>query len=58
MNLSTEDLIHCLTVLSGDIKECEILGRDNPGRYDKRIEDDKRVIARIERITGKLELRD
>lgn len=55
MNLSMDDLKHCHMVLSGDIRECEILEDKNPGRYEKRINIDKQVIAKIEQITGKID---
>jgi len=52
MKLSREDLLHVYKVLSGDIKECNILSKDKPNRYKKRIEDNKKVLARIEVIIG------
>lgn len=56
MNLEIEDLKHCHKVLSSDIEECRILGSGQTGgradRLQKRIEDDLRVISRIERIIG------
>ena len=56
MFLDTEDLKHCHKVLASDIEECVILSEGSDGgrlaRLQKRIEDDKRVIARIEKIIG------
>ena len=56
MNLDMEDLEHCHKVLSSDIEECRILVEGANGgraeRLGKRIEDDKRVMARIETIIG------
>lgn len=56
MNLDEQDLKHCHKVLTSDVGECNILLEDSTGgraeRLQKRIEDDRRVLARIERITG------
>ena len=56
MKLEMDDLKHCHKVLSSDIEECRILGKGSTGgradRLQKRIEDDLRVISRIERILG------
>ena len=56
MKLSTEDLRHVHKVLSSDIEECEILREGSTGnratRLGNRILDDRRVLARIEKIIG------
>lgn len=56
MNADIIDLEHCHKVLSSDRDECRILLEGTTGgraeRLQKRIEDDNRVIARIERIIG------
>ena len=56
MNLSKDDLRHAHKVLSSDIQECDILFEGAEGaraaRMKKRIDDDKRVLARIENILG------
>lgn len=56
MNLDEQDLRHCHKVLSSDVEECRILSDGAEGgrleRLQKRIEDDKRVLARIETIIG------
>lgn len=56
MNLDIDDMKHCHKVLASDIEECTIISEGREGgrlaRLQKRIEDDKRVIARIERIIG------
>jgi hypothetical protein len=58
MNLDSEDLRQCHKVLSSDIRECGIHIRTAggfKGLLEKRIEDNKRVLARIETIIGKVE---
>lgn len=56
MNMSFQDLVHCHKVLSSDIEECQVLLEGTTGgraaRLGKRIEDDMRVKARIELVTG------
>lgn len=56
MSLNLEDLKHCHKVLASDIEECHILSEGATGgreeRLQKRIEDDKRVMYRIEGIIG------
>lgn len=56
MNLDEQDLRHCRNVLSSDVEECRILSEGATGgraeRLQRRIDDDKRVIARIENIIG------
>lgn len=58
MNLDMDDLKHCHKVLASDIEECQMLfGSDNviEGRHvriQKRIEQDRLVMDRIERILG------
>jgi hypothetical protein len=56
MNLEMDDLKHCHKVLASDIEECTIISDGREGerlaRLRKRIEDDSRVMARIERIIG------
>ena len=58
MNLDMDDLKHCHKVLASDIEECQMLfGSDNViegrhARIQKRIEQDKLVMDRIERILG------
>jgi hypothetical protein len=54
--LNEEDLKHCHKVLSSDIKECELLMEGGPtdrvARLMNRIDDDNRVLARIEKLIG------
>lgn len=56
MNLSMDDLRHAHKVLSSDVEECEVLREGATGgrnvRLSNRILDDRRVLARIERIIG------
>ncbi len=56
MKLDMDDLRHTHKVLSSDIDECSILGEGATGnratRLANRILDDRRVLARIERIIG------
>jgi hypothetical protein len=56
MNLDDDDLTHVHKVLTTDTKECHIFLRGKTGgervRLEKRIEENKRVIGRIERILG------
>ena len=56
MSLTNDDWRHVHKVLSSDIQECEILSEGAIGgratRMKKRIADDKRVLARVERILG------
>jgi len=61
MNLNKEDLEHCHMVLTSDIKECRVfigfkretkLTGGDVVRYEERIANNQRVIARIERILG------
>ena len=55
-SLNEEDLKHCHKVLSSDIKECELLMEGGPtdrvARLMNRIDDDKGVLDRIERVIG------
>jgi hypothetical protein len=54
--LNEEDLKHCHRVLSSDIQECEILMEGGPtdrvARLMNRVDDDERVLARIENLLG------
>ena len=56
MSLDMDDLRHVHKVLSSDIEECEMLREGATGnratRLGQRILDDRRVLARIERILG------
>ena len=56
MNLNEEDLRHCHKVLASDTEECRIIAEGAHGgraaRLQKRMEDDRRVMARIETILG------
>lgn len=56
MNLDMDDYRHAHKVLSSDIEECEMLRDGATGnraiRLANRIKDDRRVLARIERIIG------
>jgi hypothetical protein len=56
MSLNLEDMRHCHKVLASDIEECGILSEGATGgraeRLQKRMEDDKRVMYRIEGIIG------
>jgi hypothetical protein len=56
MTIDDQDLRHCHKVLSSDVEECRILSDGAEGgrleRLQKRMEDDKRVLARIEAIIG------
>ena len=51
-----DDLKHCHKILASDIEECRILGEGTTGgraaRLQKRMGDDRRVMARIEKILG------
>jgi len=55
-SLNEEDLKHCHKVLSSDIKECELLMEGGPtdrvARLMNRIDDDNRVLTRIENLLG------
>jgi len=54
--MNEEDLTHCHKVLSSDIKECELLMEGGPtdrvARLMNRIDDDNRVLTRIESLLG------
>ena len=56
MFLNEQDLTHCHKVLTSDTKECHVFLRGKTGgeqvKLENRIKDNKRVIARIERILG------
>ena len=56
MKLDMNDLRHAHKVLSSDVEECEVLREGATGnratRLANRILDDRRVLARIERIIG------
>jgi hypothetical protein len=55
--LTNKDLLHCHRVLASDIEECEILMQGGPAdrvtRLTNRIDNDKGVLAKIEKITGR-----
>jgi len=54
--LREEDLKHCHKVLASDVQECELLLEGQPtdrvARLMERIDDDKRVLTRIEDLLG------
>ena len=57
MRLDSQDLKHVHKVLSADIEECVILIGDDMAddkaiRLSERMEDDRRVLARVEKILG------